>query len=181
MTSFKQVSADQSHDEVRVFKLFEYLQETIYTLKPNLKRYQVEIKLDCDNAIELQSYPGAFSQIITNLIMNSLLHAYNTTDQGTITISVTQTSEEIKIKYQDDGAGMPEDVRKKIFDPFFTTKRGKGGTGLGLHIIYNLVSHKLQGSIEVESELEKGTLFNIQLPKIIKASSAEDEGNKEFN
>ena len=169
MTSFKQVSADQSHDEIRMFNLHEYLQETIYTLKPNLKRYQVTILLECEESIELQSFPGAFSQIFTNLIMNSLYHAYDTTDQGGININVKESGDNLILTYQDDGSGMPEDVRKKIFDPFFTTKRGKGGTGLGMHIIYNLVSHKLQGTIEVTSELGRGTRFTIKIPRIIQA------------
>jgi len=172
MTSFKQVSADQSHDEIRMFNLHEYLQETIYTLKPNLKRYQVTILLECEESIELQSFPGAFSQIFTNLIMNSLYHAYDTTDQGGITIKVNESGDNLVLTYQDDGSGMPEDVRKKIFDPFFTTKRGKGGTGLGMHIIYNLVSHKLQGSIEVSSVLGRGTCFTIKIPRIIHSPEA---------
>lgn len=165
MASFKQVSADQSHDEIRVFNLREYLEETVYTLKPNLKRYQVSVVLDCNEDIHLSSFPGAFSQIITNLIMNSLLHAYNPEDQGTIKISVTDGENQIGVEYRDDGAGMEEDVRKKIFDPFFTTKRGNGGTGLGMHIIYNLVTIKLQGTIEVRSKLGMGSVFSMELPK----------------
>ncbi len=144
------------------------MQETVYTLKPNLKRYQVAVLIECDESIEWNSYPGAFSQIITNLIMNSLYHAYTKTEQGTIRIAVIEENDSLAIKYQDDGAGMPEDILKKIFDPFFTTKRGKGGTGLGMHIIYNLVTHKLQGTIEALSEVGTGTRFNIKLPLQIK-------------
>jgi len=167
MASFKQVSADQSHDEIRLFNLKEYLEETVYTLKPNLKRYQVSVVLECSETIQLNSFPGAFSQIITNLIMNSLLHAYNTEDQGNIRITVKEEDASIKVTYSDDGNGMPEDVRKKIFDPFFTTKRGNGGTGLGMHIIYNLVTIKLQGTIDVQSALGQGSTFDMTLPKTI--------------
>lgn len=167
MASFKQVSADQSHDEIRLFNLKEYLEETVYTLKPNLKRYQVSVVLECSETIQLNSFPGAFSQIITNLIMNSLLHAYNTEDQGNIRITVKEEDTAIKVTYSDDGNGMSEDVRKKIFDPFFTTKRGNGGTGLGMHIIYNLVTIKLQGAIDVQSALGQGSTFNMTLPKNI--------------
>lgn len=165
MTSFKQVSADQSHDEDRLFNLYEYLQETLYTLKPNLKRYQVSILLDCNEHILIHSFPGALSQIITNLIMNSLMHAYKENDEGTIRIQVKETESNIEITYSDNGAGMNEKTRKKIFDPFFTTKRGKGGTGLGMHIIYNLITHKLKGNIDVESTQGEGTTFRITFPK----------------
>jgi signal transduction histidine kinase len=167
MTSFKQVSADQSYDEGRDFNLSEYLQETLYTLKPNLKRYQVAILLDCDEHIIIHSLPGALSQVITNLIMNSLIHAYDPKDNGTIRIQVKEIDQNLKIIYSDDGEGMSDDVRKKIFDPFFTTKRGNGGTGLGMHIIYNIISHKLQGTIDVQSTLGEGSQFIIVLPKTL--------------
>lgn len=167
MASFKQVSADQSHDVIRIFNLHEYLEETVYTLKPNLKRYKVSVILDCDEGIHLESYPGAFSQIVTNLIMNSLLHAYTPEEQGRIKIEVKEKEEHLIICYNDNGKGMSDDVKKQIFDPFFTTKRGNGGTGLGMHIIYNLVTIKLQGKINVESEEGVGTTFNMILPKKI--------------
>ena len=102
---------------------------------------------------------------------SSLYHAYDTTDQGSITIKVNKQDDNLILTYQDDGSGMPDDVRKKIFDPFFTTKRGKGGTGLGMHIIYNLVSHKLQGTIEVSSELGRGTRFTIKIPRIVEPAT----------
>ncbi len=165
MTSFKQVSADQSYDQARNFNLNEYLQETLYTLKPNLKRYQVAILLDCSEDINIHSFPGAISQIMTNLIMNSLMHAYSTMDNGCIRIEAREIEDNIEIIYSDDGSGMSEETCKKIFDPFYTTKRGNGGTGLGMHIIYNLISHKLKGSIDVSSTLGQGTTFNIVLPK----------------
>lgn len=172
MTSFKQVSADQSYDESRDFNLYDYLQETLYTLKPNLKRYQVSIILDCDENIIIHSLPGALSQVFTNLIMNSLIHAYEPSDNGSIRIEVKQEDDKIEMVYSDDGAGMSEDVAKKIFDPFFTTKRGNGGTGLGMHIIYNIVTHKLQGKIDVHSQLGKGSKFIIKIPSKL---LAEDE------
>jgi len=165
MHSFKQVSADQSYDEQRRFNLNEYLNETIYTLKPNLKRYKVAILLDCDEGIFVESFPGAISQVFTNLIMNSLMHAYKEQDTGRIQIKVADLEDSLEIIYSDDGAGMSKEIQKQIFDPFFTTKRGKGGTGLGMHIIYNLISHKLQGNIEVHSEMGNGSEFKISLPK----------------
>ncbi len=164
MASFKQVSADQSHDEQRTFPLKEYLQETVYTLKPNLKRYQVAVIIECPDNIMLNSYPGAYSQVITNLIMNALNHAYEPENKGTIKIKVEPKGHQIQIRFSDDGKGMSEKIQRQVFDPFFTTKRGKGGTGLGMHIIYNLVTHKLEGNIEVTSEENVGTTFIITLP-----------------
>ena len=174
MTSFKQVSADQSHDEVRPFNLYEYLQETLYTLKPNLKRYNISIVVDCDKQFVISSLPGAFSQIITNLIMNSLNHAYEPQAQGSIHIQVINHENSYTLIYKDDGHGMTEDTRKRIFDPFFTTKRGNGGTGLGMHIIYNLVTHKLNGTIEVASAEGQGCQFTMELPNIIEAKPKAD-------
>ena len=164
MTSFKQVSADQSHDEMRTINLKEYIEETIYTLKPNLRRYNVAISLECEENIILNTFPGAYSQIVTNLIMNSLNHAYDTTDQGNITLKIFQEQSVINFIYHDDGKGMEDHVLRKIFEPFFTTKRGSGGTGLGMHIIYNLVTMKLQGKIEVESKVNAGSTFKLLLP-----------------
>lgn len=164
MTSFKQVSADQSHDEMRTINLKEYLEETIYTLKPNLRRFQVAVLLDCEDNILIDTFPGAFSQITTNLIMNSLNHAYAPEDPGSINITVTQANDLVLLTYNDDGKGMEESVLKKVFEPFFTTKRGNGGTGLGMHIIYNLVTMKLQGTIDVSSVVGQGSTFKLILP-----------------
>lgn len=164
MTSFKQVSADQSHDEIRTINLKEYIEGTIYTLKPNLRHYRIAILLDCDEDINLNTFPGAYSQVITNLIMNSLNHAYEVEEEGTINITINKTEDNITLEYKDDGKGMNEDTLKKIFEPFFTTKRGSGGTGLGMHIIYNIVTVKLHGRIEAQSEEGKGSRFTIKLP-----------------
>lgn len=173
VASFKQVSADQSHDEMRPFELREYLQETVYTLKPNLKRYQVAVLIECPKGIVLNSFPGAYSQVMTNLIMNSLYHAYDKDDKGTININVQQMGDDIRITFTDDGRGMDDETKKRVFEPFFTTKRGKGGTGLGMHIIYNLITHKLQGSIEVESTIGQGTCFTMSLPINLKDAGGE--------
>jgi signal transduction histidine kinase len=173
MTSFKQVSADQSHNEMRTINLKEYIEETIYTLKPNLRRYQVAVLLDCEDNIILNTFPGAFSQITTNLIMNSLNHAYAPEDPGCINITVTQSNDFILITYHDDGKGMDKSILKKIFEPFFTTKRGNGGTGLGMHIIYNLVTIKLQGTIDATSVVGQGSTFKLRLPATLTPPESE--------
>jgi two-component system NtrC family sensor kinase len=167
MTNFKQVSADQSHDEIRIINLKTYLEETIYALKPNLRGYKISVSLDCESNLILETFPGAYSQLITNLIMNSLNHAYNKDEQGLIGIKVIEKKDTININYTDDGKGMNEYVLSKIYEPFFTTKRGSGGTGLGMHIIYNLVTIKLQGGIEASSIEGQGSTFSLTLPKTL--------------
>jgi signal transduction histidine kinase len=122
------------------------------------------VKIKGDEAIALNSYPGALSQIITNLIMNSLTHAYSPEDAGHLVFGFKQEGEQIILEYSDDGKGIPKENLSKIFDPFFTTKRGQGGSGLGLHIVYNLVTQKLNGTIECESQVDAGTKFIIKLP-----------------
>ena len=112
----------------------------------------------------IHSYPGALAQVVTNLVNNSLMHAYQPGEQGQLGFELRQQHDRITLCYYDRGCGMPEAVLGKIFEPFFTTAREKGGTGLGLHITYNLVTQKLQGSIDVQSESGKGTQFTITLP-----------------
>lgn len=164
ISSFKLVAADQSFDEIREIPVLHYLHETLFALNPRLRQYKVVILVDCAEDLIIHSYPGAISQIITNLVMNSLLHAYQPEQMGIIRIQARQVEQNILLTYQDDGAGMDENTRKKAFEPFFTTKRGKGGTGLGLHIIYNLVVQKLHGSISLQSAPGKGCTFSMVFP-----------------
>ncbi len=162
--SFKQVAVDQSSENRRKFEVNTYLQEVLLQLRPKLKTSQHRIEINSTESVELDSYPGAFSQVITNLIINSLLHAYGEEDAGTISISWTQTEDRLVLTYSDDGCGIPAKHLKKIFEPFFTTKRGRGGSGLGLHIVYNLVTQKLHGTIACDSEIGVGTTFTLRLP-----------------
>ena len=161
--SFKQVSVDQSTEQQRKFKLREYSQDVIRSLYPRLKGKRVKINLDIDDQLEMYSYPGAFSQILTNLIINSLVHGFDKSDKGNINISARQADEELFLEYKDDGKGIPKQNLEKIFDPFFTTNK-KIGTGLGLHIVYNIVNQKLMGSITCSSENEKGVSFMMKIP-----------------
>jgi two-component system NtrC family sensor kinase len=163
--SFKQVAVDQSVEIKRTFKIREYIEHVLLSLKPNIKKTQHKVTVFCDDDIEISSYPGAFSQILTNFIMNSLIHAYEEVDdQGTISIHITKSDHCIKIEYTDDGKGMSENVINQIFNPFFTTNRGGGGTGLGMHIVYNLVTQSLGGNIRCDSKLGVGTTFIIHIP-----------------
>jgi len=162
--SFKMISADQTVHERRSFMLKTYLDDIIVSLRPKLKKELHQVTVNCREDIEINSYPGALAQIITNLIINSLLHAYEEGEEGNIRIDVSTEESEVILEYSDDGKGIPPENIEKVFDPFFTTKRGEGGTGLGLHIIYNTVTEILKGSISCESTLGQGTRFSIKLP-----------------
>jgi len=162
--SFKQVAVDQSSERQRTFNLNEYLHEIYTSLRPEFKRTKHEVLIECHDTITLSSYPGIFSQIFTNLIMNSLIHGFKETLQGKIKIIGIQDEQHLILRYSDNGKGIKADIITQIFDPFFTTNRQGGGSGLGLHIVYNLVTHKLNGTIQCESIEGQGTTFIIQIP-----------------
>ncbi|MBC8014521.1 MAG: PAS domain S-box protein, partial [Sporomusaceae bacterium] len=162
--NFKQVSADQCSEIGRVFNVKKYLEEIIFSIQPQLKKTNHHITLECDETLAMDGFPGALSQIITNLIMNSIVHAYNPEDCGHIIISAKIEERNIILLYTDDGKGMNYNVLSKIFDPFYTTKRGYGGTGLGLHVVYNIVTQQFKGTIHCESQPGQGTAFRICFP-----------------
>ncbi len=160
--SFKQVAVDQTHIEKRTFFVKKYIEDTLMTLKPHFKKTPHQISVKGDEHFEIETYPGALSQIVTNLVMNSLVHAYPNGEVGHLRFEIRRETEYGILRYQDDGCGIPEKNWGKIFEPFFTTKRNQGGSGLGLHIVYNLVTQKLKGKIQLESGV--GTTFIIYLP-----------------
>lgn len=162
--SFKQVAVDQSSSELRQFQLTEYINEILLSLRPKLKKTDINVVVDCDPNIVIKSYPGAFSQILTNLVMNTLAHAYPDGGKGEMRIEAQCSDGRLHLDFSDDGCGIPKDHQSKIFDPFFTTKRGQGGSGLGMHIVYNLVSQQLGGRLSLSSEPGVGTRFTIDIP-----------------
>ncbi len=162
--SFKQVAIDQSGEVKRKFQLRSYLEEILLSLRPMLKKTLIKTRIHCPDHITLHSYPGAFSQIITNLISNSLAHGYTDGDHGHIDITAQTEDGNLVIEYRDDGTGINSQSIKHIFTPFFTTNREQGGSGLGLHIVYNLVTQKLNGTIDCNSKYGQGTTFNIRIP-----------------
>lgn len=164
LNSFKQVAVDQSDDEQRVFDLNKYLNEILISLQPKYKRTQHTITISCPESLKITSYPGVFSQILTNLVMNSLIHGFEGVEQGRIIITVSADHDNLLLHYTDNGVGMHPGMVKKIFDPFFTTKRAQGGSGLGMHIVYNLVTQKLNGQIECTSAPKEGIAFSITIP-----------------
>ncbi|MNI13814.1 Sensor protein ZraS [compost metagenome] len=162
--SFKQVSTDQSNEIKRSFGLKEYMEAVIVSLKPTLKKSKLRVVIHCDYQLQIYSYPGALSQIMTNFIMNSITHAYGPDEEGNLMFEVKLEKNSLFLTYSDDGRGMSAEVLDKIFDPFFTTNRGQGGTGLGMNIVYNLVTGSLAGIITAHSEVGRGTLFMIEIP-----------------
>jgi signal transduction histidine kinase len=162
--SFKQVAVDQSTEGQRDFVIKHYLEEVVMSLSPQLKKTNQQISVIGDDAITIVSYPGILAQVATNLVTNSLTHAFTPEQTGHLQFQVQQVSGQVVIEYRDDGRGIPADIVGRIFEPFFTTARHQGGTGLGLHITYNLVCQKLGGSIEVQSQVGLGTQFTITLP-----------------
>lgn len=164
--SFKQVSADQTSDSRRNFLLKQYLDDVTASLKPSWRKAGHVVTVDCPEELTLDGYPGALSQILANLLMNALLHAYDDGQTGYIVIAAAAVSPDVvELSFADDGKGVPAAVQGKVFDPFFTTRRGSGSTGLGLNIIYNLVTQKMGGAIRLESEEGGGARFVMTLPR----------------
>ncbi|MBN2764102.1 MAG: hypothetical protein JXR41_13495, partial [Bacteroidales bacterium] len=172
--SFKQISIDQSLESKRLFKLKDYTGDIIRSLYPKLKNRKISVNLDIDNKLEIDGYPGVYSQVITNLVINSLTHGFNEKQKGKISIKAFDKNGELTIEYSDNGKGIAKENLKKIFDPFFTTNK-KTGTGLGLHIVYNLITQKLNGNIECKSEKGEGVVFNIRLPALTPLTIPEGE------
>ena len=165
--SFKQVAVDRSHAERRLFDLAESTEQIIASLRPALKRSSISLAVDVPSGIQMDSYPGPYGQVLTNLVLNALVHAFPDRRPGSMRLSARRIgSEQVEIQFQDDGVGMNEDVQRRAFEPFFTTRRSRGGTGLGLHIVYNLVTRRLGGRLRLDSELGRGTTFTIRLPLV---------------
>lgn len=162
--SFKQVAVDQSSDQLRAIDLGEYLEEILTSLQPALKKTRHQVTLERTGDLALVTYPGAIYQIVVNLVMNSLIHAWDEGVNGQIRIAAKRAGAEMVLTYVDDGRGMPEDVRRRVFEPFFTTRRGQGGSGLGLNIVWNLVTGRLRGSIGCDSAPGLGVRFELRFP-----------------
>ncbi len=161
--SFKQVSIDQSTEQMREFGLKAYLEDLLFSVGPRMKEKNVQVAIDIPEDLSIISYPGAFASIFTNLMVNSVIHGFKDIDGGKIEMDATREDDHVFIRYRDNGRGIPKDILPKIFDPFFTTNK-QLGTGLGLHIVYNQVVQKLHGEILCESELDSGVTFMIKIP-----------------
>ena len=172
--SFKQVAADRSHAERRQFNLAESTDQIVASLRPVLKRSPISISVEVPEGLIVDGYPGSYGQILTNLFLNAANHAFPDGRAGAISIAAKpRGNDDIEIVFTDNGAGMTPDVQRQAFDPFFTTRRNEGGTGLGLHIVYNLVTQQLGGRMMLESRLGQGTTFRIIMPRSAAGGSSE--------
>ncbi len=164
ITSFKHMSVDQSSEKPRNFSFQELIQDVINSLHNTFKRTRIEFVIECPEHLRLDGIPGIYTQILTNLIMNSYIHGFaNGAEAGNIGVRVRESSDsQLILEYWDTGMGMDEETQDRIFEPFFTTNRGDGGSGLGLYICYNLVSTQLAGNITLSSTPGNGTHFLIE-------------------
>jgi signal transduction histidine kinase len=164
--SFKQVAVDRSVADRREFDLCEATNQIVASLRPVLKQAPITLAVDCAKGLLMNSYPGSYGQVITNLFLNTVTHAFPDGRAGRVSIETRALGQKhVEVVVADDGVGMTEEVRKRAFDPFFTTRRSEGGTGLGLHIIHTLVTQRLGGQLTLDSTLGRGTAFRLVLPR----------------
>ena len=178
--SFKQVAVDRSHAERRLFNLSEATDQIIASLRPALKKASIGLSVEVPESLVIDGYPGSYGQILTNLFLNAANHAFADGRSGAITISAKpRGNDDVEIIFADNGAGMTPDVQRQAFDPFFTTRRNEGGTGLGLHIVYNLVTQQLGGRMMLDSRLGQGTTFRIIMPRAAKGGLATEDQDRD--
>ena len=161
-----------------------YLNEVVQSLKPSFKNRPVSININCPEGITLDSYPGTVAQVLTNLVLNSLRHAFSEEQTGRIGITISpleQPANWLEWLYEDDGAGIPNEYHSKVFEPFFTTNRQQGGSGLGLHIVYSCVTQVLQGSIVMSSTPDQGTCFIIRIPLTVQDETSAQSSPGKLN
>ena len=164
ISNFKLIATDQSSDIKHRFNLQEYLNASIETIYPQFKHHNVHFHINVPADIYLNSFPGAFHQVLSNLINNSIIHGFDNKDGGSITISAAQEDEQLVLHYRDNGRGLTEEEQKKIFEPFFTSRRGNGGSGLGMSIVFNIITRQLQGRANLITSDESGFHLQISLP-----------------
>lgn len=165
IASFKQVAVDQTSETEREIVLNDYINEVIQSLKPSFKHTEYQINVSCPDNLVVTCAPGAIAQIVTNMVINSITHGFEGRATGTITLEVKEKDNIVSLYYSDNGKGLSEEELSKLFDAFYTTKRGKGGSGLGTHIMYNLVTQSLHGQIDAQSAIDKGLEYFIRFPK----------------
>lgn len=168
INSFKRISVDQSNSNNQDFKIIDYIRVTINSLFHELKVHNVTVRIEGEEQ-EIYGNPGGFSQVLTNLIMNSIIHGFENMEAGEILIEVRSTNGNLEVIYMDNGKGIDETVINKIFEPFFTTNRTKGGSGLGLNIVHNIIYGQFNGTIHVQNRIEAGVEFIITIPNVDKS------------
>jgi signal transduction histidine kinase len=161
------VAVDRSHAERRPFDLREATEQILVSLRPALRRSPLTLSVDIPAGIQMDSYPGPYGQVLTNLVLNAIAHGFPDRDEGTMRVEAHRVGiDQVELVFADDGAGMNEEIQRRAFEPFFTTRRNRGGTGLGLHIVYNLITRRLGGRVRLESAVGRGTTFKITLPLV---------------
>src|SRR5215468_8892677 len=164
--SFKQVATDRNISDRRRFDLAEVTEQVVKGLRFGLRERNFTVSIDCEPALAMNSYPGPYGQVLTNLLLNSATHAFPDGAQGSVCIAAHGAGKDsIELLFSDDGCGMSAEVRRQVFDPFFTTRRDQGSTGLGLHIVHNIVTNRLGGRINLETRLGAGTKIRIIVPR----------------
>jgi PAS domain S-box-containing protein len=171
LKNFRQVAADQASEQRRSFDLATVIKEILATLKPSLKRHPHRIVLDIPAGVTLNSLPGPLGQVVINLINNAYLHAFEGRADGVLTISAQAGEADVLLRLSDNGIGISPENLTRLFQPFFSTKIGKGGTGLGMTIVENLVRKSLGGTIKVRSSIGNGAHFEIRIPRLAPAAS----------
>lgn len=163
---FKRTSIDRGSQQKRLYRLHEVIEDVLTTLRNTLKHTPITIDVECPEDLQLYGTPGLLEQVLTNLITNSVVHGFNNgTRSGQISIKAKlANTQRLLIEYQDNGVGMTEDVRQQAFEPFFTTFREHGGSGLGLYVIYNIITQQMGGMIHIASTPNLGTHFHIDCP-----------------
>jgi PAS domain S-box-containing protein len=165
--SFKQVATDRSYSNRRVFDLGHLTEQLAMSLRSGLGKHNLILNVECQPDLTMDSYPGPYGQALTNLFLNAVAHAFPDGKGGTVEIKVQACGENnVEVIFSDDGCGMNLDVRRKAFDPFFTTRRDQGSTGLGLHIVHNVVTNCLGGRVSLDSEPGEGTRIQLVLPRM---------------
>jgi signal transduction histidine kinase len=173
--SFKQVAADRSYTDPRIFDLGELTKQIAKSLRPELRKRSLAFDVTCEPNLVFNSHPGPYGQVLTNLFLNATAHAFPDARQGIIAINVQAAGDDAaEILFSDDGCGMTTDVRRKAFDPFFTTRRDQGNTGLGLHIVHSVVTNCLGGTLHLDSEPGRGTKIKLTLPRVAPVGVAPD-------
>ncbi len=173
--TFKKVAVDQSSNDQRSFNLAEYIEQVIVSTHSLTRKGHHSVVINCSKDIVLFNYPGAFAQIISILISNSVHHGFANKEHGLMTFDFESQGDDLLIKFADDGVGASQEVIDNIFEPFYTTARGSGGSGLGAHILFNLVTQLLMGSIKCEAGLESGLQFEIIIPMNIAAKGEQSQ------
>jgi PAS domain S-box-containing protein len=164
--SFKQVAADRNYSDQRTFDLGDLTEQVVMSLRPGLRKHNLTLNVDCQPNLIMNSYPGPYGQVLTNLFLNAVAHAFPDGKPGMVDIQVRASGRDnVEVIFFDNGCGMSLDVRRRAFDPFFTTRRDQGGTGLGLHIVYSIVTTRLGGRLDLDSEPGGGTRIQMILPR----------------